>query len=594
MQPGKFYTCSVDVVLSDPLTGPLAQSRLSIAAGAVIDGSTKWALASSDRAPNEPGRYRIMVRFRVPEEASEAWIRLICGMTANGGAVGWDRFQLTQTVGDIDYFDGDESDDRWYSYRWAGEPGASESVRTMIEPSKSWPGSDSWATPDRAVIAEIFAQIVARATHLAVDEAMVLGQYLDQVRAGEYADLSAAATLLISEAERMIATRREADVRSPASKIISKTNNQLVRLLTKPHSPILAELVGGRLSDQGAWAAAVDPLREAVDGDAGSTTRYRLAFALERTGQRAEIGKLVRSTAAAEAGAPFDVRRAAEIDVNRFAPRREVGEFLAEHLSEIRLRADHTARSGAGGLGEFPIFTYWGQGYHDAPPVVRACRRALERHNPPDQLHFIDDATLPYYADFPDSLMRGSVGQRALFSDALRVELLARYGGIWVDATCLTTAPLTESVTELAGSGFFAFNYVESRISSWFMVSRQGSRIVALLRAALLTWFEHRQDLIDYYLIHHLFEMLYRLEPGFAEEWDGGIRLGSRPPHALQVMMYEPLDSNELDRVLRSSFIHKLTHKLNRQHRDGFISSDSYLAAVIRGAGESPARSEQR
>jgi hypothetical protein len=587
MRPGRSYTCSVDVTIDDRLTGNIAPSRLTIAPGCVVDGVTKWAYSSSLRAPNEPGTYRLSTTFRVPDDAAEAWVRLICGMGAAGGTVGWDRFQLTPTLIGIPYFDGDTPTDRWYEYSWSGNPNASESVRTMRDPAQSWPEAVNWIagrdTPDPRVLAEILGEIEARAEQLLIDEATVISRFLDQARAGGHEDLSQAAALLIAESRKRAKTGSQPDS-ADAAKIRRKFTTQIAALAEGEPSPAVASLAGRRLSEQNAWAAAVVPLRKAAEATRGPLDSYRLAYALQRSGQRSGIADLVRSAAKVDTDAPFDAVEAVAIEAKFFGPRREVGAFVAEHLAEIRARADATEKLFVGGLGELPIFTYWGQGYGAAPPIVRACRRALEHHNPAGQLHFIDDASLPYYAEFPDSLMHGTQDRRALFSDALRLELLARYGGIWVDATCLTTAPLGASVSELLAGDFFAFNYVESRISSWFMAARPHSRVITMLRAALYTWFDKRQDVVDYYLLHHLFEMLYRLDPGFTEAWDSGIRRSSRPPHELQVIMYDKADFAELDRILGSTFIHKLTHKLNRYHREGFISSDSYLAAVTRSS----------
>jgi hypothetical protein len=584
MRPGQIYTCSVDVTLDRRLAGALAPSRLSIAPGCVVDGATRWAYSSSNRAPNEPGRYRLHTTFRVPADATEAWVRLIGGMTAKAGSVAWDRFQLTPALQDVGYFDGDTPADRWYEYNWLGKPGASESVRTMRDPAKSWPELDK-ADPDPAAPGEILGEIEVRAERLLVGEAERLLGLLTSVATHRHQDLVQAATLLIDEARNRIDFLVGNDLGEPPAKVRNKSTARIAGLVETTGSPAVASLAGKRLIRNGSWEAAVSTLRIATQSQAEPMDNYRLAFALERLGRREEIGRLVRETADRQQRAPFDVRKAAAIDVNRFAPRYEVGAFLADHLDDIQERADRASDLFTGGLGEFPVFSYWGQGYDQAPPVVLACRRALERHNPAAQLHFLDDATLPYYAEFPDTLLKASRDQPALFSDALRVELLARYGGIWLDATCLTTAPLTESVQNLVGSGFFAFNYVESRISSWFMLAGRESRVVALLRAALLTWFEYGQQLVDYYLIHHIFEMLYRLDDRFAAEWDSGRRLSSRPPHELQLVMYDEADPVKLRELLASSFVHKLTHKLNRQYRAGHISPHSYLAAIVRGAG---------
>lgn len=92
-------------------------------------------------------------------------------------------------------------------------------------------------------------------------------------------------------------------------------------------------------------------------------------------------------------------------------------------------------------------------------------------------------------------------------------------------------------------------------------------------------WWEKRAELVDYFLLHHVFEMLYHLDDDFRAEWEKGLRLSSRPPHALQVAMLFPFDAETFDAFMRDAFVHKLRHKYKPHH----VSSDSYLAHVIRG-----------
>ena len=84
---------------------------------------------------------------------------------------------------------------------------------------------------------------------------------------------------------------------------------------------------------------------------------------------------------------------------------------------------------------------------------------------------------------------------------------------------------------------------------------------------------------IDYFLLHHFFEMLYRLDERFREEWDAGVRLSSGPPHALQTAMLRPYDAHEFRSIMGGSFAHKLRYK----YRPDELTSESYLARLLRG-----------
>ena len=69
------------------------------------------------------------------------------------------------------------------------------------------------------------------------------------------------------------------------------------------------------------------------------------------------------------------------------------------------------------------------------------------------------------------ALAKQSPNHRA---NVLRMELLARHGGVWVDATCFCVRPLDEWLPAQMSSGFFAFaRPARSRLlANWFLAAR--------------------------------------------------------------------------------------------------------------------------
>nr|BFE76244.1 hypothetical protein GCM10020092_095450 [Actinoplanes digitatis] len=269
-----------------------------------------------------------------------------------------------------------------------------------------------------------------------------------------------------------------------------------------------------------------------------------------------------------------------DLDVKCFGARREVGLFLAEHLDQIRRQARQRLDRPAVTALEMPIFIYWAQGFESAPPLVRRCAQTLRENNPHAQVHELSDANLAYYVDMPADLCDALGDNKTNFSDLVRLALLEKFGGIWVDATVYAPVALSEPVAAALGdSGFFAFNYHGPYISNWFLAARPGSYVAHLWRAAMYLWWEQRGELIDYFLAHHVFEMLYHLDADFAAEWDKGNRISTRPAHALQQAMLQPYDAADFDRLLSGSFAHKLRYKYQPQQ----VTSESYLAHLVRG-----------
>ena len=177
-------------------------------------------------------------------------------------------------------------------------------------------------------------------------------------------------------------------------------------------------------------------------------------------------------------------------------------------------------------------------------------------------------------------LVRGLPEARPpIFADVLRVELLLRYGGVWLDATCLVRRRVFDAIADAMPSGFFAYRRLRSAdgdsrdrfglISSWLMASEPGHPIVRLLRAAQIVYWEHHRRPIDHYVLHHLFESLARLDEAVPAR-------SSEVPTRLQFELDEPFDAERYRELLEASWIHKLSHKFP-------APSNSHLAAFVRG-----------
>ena len=103
------------------------------------------------------------------------------------------------------------------------------------------------------------------------------------------------------------------------------------------------------------------------------------------------------------------------------------------------------------------IWFCWLQGLENAPEVVKACYHSLVRHlgiagrgstgsptarNEGYEIIVIDGKNWREYVDLPEYVVekwRNGLIPAAHFSDLLRLQLLIRFGGTWIDSTILCT-----------------------------------------------------------------------------------------------------------------------------------------------------------
>jgi hypothetical protein len=285
---------------------------------------------------------------------------------------------------------------------------------------------------------------------------------------------------------------------------------------------------------------------------------------------------------------------------------------------ERRIREDRAVngpRTGADVVVPKTIWFVWFQGLDRAPEVVRRCYESWLTRNPDWELVTLDETSLPGVAslDYTHGTLAGqSPNHRA---DVLRLELLARYGGVWADATCFCVQPLDDWLPAKMRSGFFAFARPRGSrlLSSWFLAARPGNLLVerllelmgpyscrhafredSRLRALLSRhldvsprrrawwfspWVRDVLRIAPYFAFHYGFEKLVREDPEVARIWDSTPKVSADGPHRLlRNGLLEPVSPStraEIDR--RATAVYKLSWKLGGRS----IPPNSALAYVL-------------
>jgi hypothetical protein len=175
---------------------------------------------------------------------------------------------------------------------------------------------------------------------------------------------------------------------------------------------------------------------------------------------------------------------------------REVAQILLARPparpTSIELRAPRAAPAGAATLPAI-IWTYWAA--TPAPPLIEQCLQTWRRHAPDHEIRLVDRSTVARWigSDWDAAAFDALPPYRQ--ADWLRLQLLARHGGLWVDASTLLTADLAwvhRRYGELGGGGvvgFYIDRYTRDRalpmIENWFIAAAAGDPFIAAWAAEL-------------------------------------------------------------------------------------------------------------
>lgn len=251
--------------------------------------------------------------------------------------------------------------------------------------------------------------------------------------------------------------------------------------------------------------------------------------------------------------------------------------YFGKQTNRFRLQAKQS-----GLVGEKIIWQYWGQGCEEnrLPDIVKLCFRSVERYADGYRIIRLSNRNIGDYLDLPDFVgMKLDAKQFgfAHFSDLLRLALLHVYGGIWLDATVLMTAPLPEEIREAPlflfarspcaanqndwqkfNAGYFSWNNAHqvNVLNSIIAASARHDLIGCCLDLLLLFW-QSRQTAPHYFFFQIMFERLVKrpeVRHCLPQTADDTL------PHLLQREMKKPFDPAVFEQIKRQSALHKLTY----------------------------------
>lgn len=131
LEPGRTYTLSGYVRLAAPQTSPLsslARSLVLSVQGGADEGTIPQV--STAQAPNTAGVHRVWQTFRVPEDATNVYLRLYNGSTHDEDAVWWDGLLLEEGSVLNDYYSTQIY--RWIDHRPPPKTSLSYQVRAVV------------------------------------------------------------------------------------------------------------------------------------------------------------------------------------------------------------------------------------------------------------------------------------------------------------------------------------------------------------------------------------------------------------------------------------------------------------------------------
>lgn len=231
------------------------------------------------------------------------------------------------------------------------------------------------------------------------------------------------------------------------------------------------------------------------------------------------------------------------------------------------------------------IWVCWMQGIECAPQIVKRCYQSLKDNICDREIVLITEKNYKKYVEFPQIIQNKidkNIIKGAHMSDLLRLELLDRYGGTWIDATVYCSS--SNIPDYMLNSDLFLFQCLKpgrdghaTIISNWFITAKPHHRFIFLVKELLYEYWKEKDELVDYFIFHDFFQLIIENYP---EEWSKVIPFSNAVPHILLLRLFEKYDEAIWNAVVEMTPFHKLSYKFGDSE---FNKVDTFYQKIIRG-----------
>ncbi len=213
------------------------------------------------------------------------------------------------------------------------------------------------------------------------------------------------------------------------------------------------------------------------------------------------------------------------------------------------------------------IWFCWLQGEENMPDLVKVCYSKLKENSGCHEVVLITSNNYSKYVEIPlvieEKYKQGKL-LPAHFADLLRLKLLLRYGGLWIDSTIYTTAPLPEYMFE---ENFFSIKNKKLREDNSISYYRWCSfvlghkrPVIKALSIAFQKYIENEKSFIHYLLIDYMIDLLYKNVEDFRLFIDE-TPIREQNLHSLRNYMNAEYDDEMYRNLLSNTTVFKLTYK---------------------------------
>lgn len=244
-----------------------------------------------------------------------------------------------------------------------------------------------------------------------------------------------------------------------------------------------------------------------------------------------------------------------------------------------------------GADGRMPVWICWWQGEAHAPEIVKKCLRSIRENLPEDKadIRVITFENYNEYVFFSDSIVKrfhdGALSLTHL-SDVLRAQLLCRYGGLWLDATCLLWDKRSAEIllqypfyTRKQGGASNELDVVSGRWATYLVKGPANFSLFGFWVEAFEAYWEKYDSLLNYFIFDYITAVAY---DNLAEvKWIlDAVPVNNMASEVLSGWCNKPFDRHNLELLTSQNWLFKMTYKM-QMHEKTPQGEDTFYHVVM-------------
>lgn len=233
-----------------------------------------------------------------------------------------------------------------------------------------------------------------------------------------------------------------------------------------------------------------------------------------------------------------------------------------------------------------PIWICWWQGEENMPPIIKKCYNNIKKYAGKHPVHLITLRNVNEYITLPPSILEkfhaGKI-KHAHLADLIRLKLIAKFGGLWIDSTVYLTSPIDE---DLFYKSFYTIknNPIDNksvsqyRWCSFFIGGLPHNPYISAIEKAFETYIIKEKIFLHYLIIDYLIDIMYNNNNNFHQIIDN-LKITNPYMHWIGLHLNKKFSLKEFDTMNKNTTIYKTTYKgtLNETTKEGNITYYGYI-----------------